>query len=297
MNAGRDVERLIADWFVEEAVLRAPDRLLEEAGRVVDRTKQRRLGAAWRTLFMSAPFRVVAAAAIGVLLVGGALLMFGRPNDSFGDPPPTPSARPSQAPSAPPSPTATAAPVKALPTGGRLSAGRYLMEMADAPVDVEFTVGYGWTSGGWYVNTDRSSISWWTVPNVYTDACIAELPDPAVGPTVADLITALDEQANTDMSTPVDVVVDGHRGVRVELSPSDNLPDGCVQLTFWSTPDGTPGRGIDLLSDVPGAAAEPVWVLDVDGERVVIVAASATGDEAAALTMADVMDSMTLTKR
>ena len=242
--------------------------------------------------------RVAAAAAIGVLLVGGALFMFGRPNDSVGVSPPTPSALPSLAPSAPASPAATAAPVKPLPTDGRLSAGRYVMEMADAPVEVEFTVGYGWTSGGWYINTDRSSISWWTVPNVYADACIADLPDPAVGPTVDDLVTALDEQANTDMSTPTDVVVDGHPGVRVELSPSDNLPESCTHLTFWIRPDGTPGRGIDLQSDASGAAiAEPVWVLDVDGERVVIVAASATGDEAAALTMADVMDGMTLTKR
>lgn len=82
MNAGRDVERLIADWFVEEAVLRAPDRVLEDAGRVIDRTRQRRLGVAWRSIRMSAPLRLAATAAIGVLVVAGALMYFGGTNRS-----------------------------------------------------------------------------------------------------------------------------------------------------------------------------------------------------------------------
>jgi len=297
MTDDRSLERSARSW-IEAGPVRAPDHVVDAALLRIQTTAQERsLRVPWRLDTMPTIARVAAAAAIGVLLVGGALFMFGRPNDSVGVSPPTPSALPSPAPTVQPSPTATAAPVEPLPTDGRLNAGRYAMGMADAPIDVQFTVGDGWTSGGWYINTNRSSISWWTVPNVYTDACVAELPDSAVGPTVEDLVTALDQQAHTDMSTPIDVVVDGHPGVRVELSPSDNLPESCAYLTFWIRPDGTPGRGIDMQADGYGAATEPVWVLDVDGERVVIVAASATGDEAAALTMADVMDSMTLTKR
>lgn len=74
MNAGRDVERLIADWFVEEAVLRAPDRVLADASRAIDRTRQRRLRAVWRTNRMPVSLRLAAAAVFGVLVVGGALL-------------------------------------------------------------------------------------------------------------------------------------------------------------------------------------------------------------------------------
>jgi hypothetical protein len=118
MNAGRDVERLIADWFTEEAVLRAPDRVLEETGRAIDHTTQRRFGAAWRIPHMSAPVRLAAAVAIGVLLVGSTLLVFGRPNDSVGVPPLTPS-QPSASSSEQPSPTVTTVPVRQLPTGGR----------------------------------------------------------------------------------------------------------------------------------------------------------------------------------
>ena len=45
MNAGRDVERLIADWLAEEAAVRSPDRVLAEARRTVLTTPQRRLAA------------------------------------------------------------------------------------------------------------------------------------------------------------------------------------------------------------------------------------------------------------
>jgi hypothetical protein len=90
MNAGRDVERLIADWFVEEAVLRAPDRVLEATGRVVDRTKQRRFGVAWRSRLMSTPLRLAAAAVVGVLMVGGAIVVLRPDVEGVGGPSPTP---------------------------------------------------------------------------------------------------------------------------------------------------------------------------------------------------------------
>jgi hypothetical protein len=295
----RTLERAARSW-IEAGPSRAPDQVVEHALHLIATTPQERDLRVPRRITMPTIARVAAAAVVGVLLVGGALFMFGRPDDSVGVPPPTQAAQPSRAPSAPPSPTATAAPVRPLPSSGQLSAGRYVMGMADAPVDVEFTIGNGWTSGGWYVNTNAGSISFWTVPNVYTDACdVATLPDEKIGPTFDDLVTALDDQMNTDMSTPVDVVVGGHPGVRIELSPSDGARDMCEVLYFWTYPDGEPGRAIDLNeSDSEyGSKVQPVWILDIDGERVVIVAWSFTTDGAAADTIADVMDNMTLTKR
>ena len=277
-----DFDVRIADWL-EDDPDHAPGPVLPTVVAAFPLITQRRPSRLpWRNLNMIR-FALVgaAAAAIGVLLVGGAMFMFGRPNDSVGVPPPTPSAEPRATPSQTPSSTATAVPVKRLPSDGPLGAGRYAMRMTDAPVDVEFTVGNGWTSGGWYINTDTSSIGFWTVPNVYTDACdIATLPDAAIGPTVDDLVSALDGQRNTDMSSPVDVVVDGHTGVRVDLSPTKRTPDPCEFLTLWTDPNGEPGRAIDLSES--GSQVQPVWILDVDGERVVIVAWSFTVDGAAA---------------
>ena len=77
MNAGRDVERLIAGWLVEEAADRAPDRVLEATRRSIDRTRQRRFVAAWREPMYLSPLKITAAAAVvAVALLGAAY--FGR---------------------------------------------------------------------------------------------------------------------------------------------------------------------------------------------------------------------------
>ena len=50
MNAGPDVERRISDWLAEEVPTRAPDRILPATFERSRQTRQRHLGAAWRTL-------------------------------------------------------------------------------------------------------------------------------------------------------------------------------------------------------------------------------------------------------
>ena len=77
MNAGPDVERLISDWLVEEAPERAPDRILGAAARTIERTKQRRFGAAWREPMLITSTRLAVAAVVIVAVVAGAAL-FGR---------------------------------------------------------------------------------------------------------------------------------------------------------------------------------------------------------------------------
>ena len=74
------------------------------------------------------------------------------------------------------------------------------------------------------------------IANVYEDICAAdggvatasELPDPPIGPTVDDLVEALDAQANTDMLRAADVVVGGYSGKRVTLTEADPYADHCI---------------------------------------------------------------------
>jgi hypothetical protein len=100
MNAGRDVERLIATWLLEESPGRAPDRILERAGQTIDRTKQRRLGAAWREPMTIGTRGFAAVAAVLVLaLIGAAWIVRSAANVG--------------APSPPPSATTTATPIAA----------------------------------------------------------------------------------------------------------------------------------------------------------------------------------------
>ena len=78
MNAGRDVERLIADWLVEESPRHAPNRILGHAAEVIDRTQQRRLRVAWRPKTMSDRILVAAAAAVlavGTFTLGASLIL------------------------------------------------------------------------------------------------------------------------------------------------------------------------------------------------------------------------------
>jgi len=77
MNAGRDVERLIAGWLVEEAAARAPDRVLDEARRSISKTGQRRLFVAWREPMYVSPLRLAGMAAVFAVAVAGAA-WFGR---------------------------------------------------------------------------------------------------------------------------------------------------------------------------------------------------------------------------
>jgi len=95
MNAGRDVERLIAGWLDEEAAPRAPDRILDTARRSIHRTGQRRIVVAWREPMYMSPLRLAGiAAAFTVAMVGAA--WFGRMTASSGvGGTPTESARPS----------------------------------------------------------------------------------------------------------------------------------------------------------------------------------------------------------
>jgi hypothetical protein len=88
MNAGRDVERLIADWLVEEAPTGAPDRILPAAGRTIDSTRQRRFGAAWREPMVVSTSRLVLAAAVVLAAVVGAGLI-GRSTATSGRQPST----------------------------------------------------------------------------------------------------------------------------------------------------------------------------------------------------------------
>jgi hypothetical protein len=89
MNAGPDVERLIADWLVEEAPARAPDRILDLAATVIDRTKQRRFAVAWREPMTLSIARLVAILAIATVVVGGGAAWIGRSTANIGVPAPS----------------------------------------------------------------------------------------------------------------------------------------------------------------------------------------------------------------
>ncbi len=187
-------------------------------------------------------------------------------------------------------PTPTPTP-RALPVGDvgvRLEPGSYI---TDSPFRVRatFTVPAGWVGyiGGPYgVWLDRSdgpgAVSFSIFEKVYADPCHYQYPgllDPVPGPTVEDLATALASLPGLDASTPTDVTVSGYRGKQLTLTAPSSFagctltPDGGFRI--WELPLGA-------TNDMAPGQSDRVWILDVDGERLVIDAQERPGQTAEA---------------
>lgn len=96
---------------------------------------------------------------------------------------------------------------------------------------------------------------------VPVDPCRDHSPNP-VGPTVADLATALSEQPFLTVTRPTEVTVGGMKGLFVKATvPKDADMSACQD------------NSVDLISESYSAEAgivQRMWILDVDGTRHVI---------------------------
>jgi hypothetical protein len=150
---------------------------------------------------------------------------------------------------------------------------------------VEIPEGYG-SPGGWVVDRgadghpdEYGSVSFWTVQDVVRDPCEGVTTfDP--GPSVRDLARALGSRPGVPAARPERVTVDGRSGLYLEVNfPVDRSQlAGChsSQYALWRTDAGDFYGG-----DVAGTVSR-LWILDVDGTRVVMVADTTPGEDAAA---------------
>jgi hypothetical protein len=148
----------------------------------------------------------------------------------------------------------------------------------DAPV-VVFDVPEGFQGHESWVWTDQqgpgefAQLAFWKPTSVPMDPCRPKESSAPLGPTVNDLARALVAQRRTTTTNPAPVTVDDHAGLYLELTTPRRFdykkcgPDG---MQVWET-GTTDGR----------ALGEPVtdryWILDVDGQRVVISAMTVPG--------------------
>jgi hypothetical protein len=139
-------------------------------------------------------------------------------------------------------------------------------------VDVTFAVPAGWNYNGWYVANANWSLGVFfdIVANIYTDSCPSVLVDPPVGPTVDDLASAWANLPGFHATAASDITVDGFHGKQIEFT----VPD--YNETLCSYGD------LKLLEAVGGGAYwaqgpnqhHQLWILDVNGTRLVIAATS-----------------------
>jgi TolB protein len=111
MTDDRSLERA-ARSFIEAGPTQAPDRAVEAALLQIESTPQERdLRIPWRFPSMTTPARIAVAAAVGVLLAGGAIYYFGTPGQAaVGVPGPSPSSSAPASPIASPKPPSSGVP-------------------------------------------------------------------------------------------------------------------------------------------------------------------------------------------
>lgn len=125
----------------------------------------------------------------------------------------------------------------------------------------------------WTANSE-AHLGFATVDNTFVDPCAAEpvLRDPVIGPTVEDLVTALEGLPGIEVSPPTDVSVAGFAGKQMELTALDGA---CSAALLWH---------LQPMDDAgPLEAHARVWIVDVRGERLVIIAQDRPGANASAI--------------
>jgi len=179
-----------------------------------------------------------------------------------------------------PSPTPAPVPTQsavAMPVSGVLAPGTYAIEDVLQP-RIILTVPQGWQknvipAAVWTANSE-AHLGFATVENVFADPCatVPVLRDPAVGPRVEDLVTALEGLPGIEVSSPTDVTVAGFAGKQLELTAPDAT---CGAALLWL---------LQPLGDAgPLEVHARVWIVDVNGERLVIIAQDRPGASASAI--------------
>ncbi len=272
MSTDRDTTRIVRSWLRTDEHESA-DRVLDAVLDQIDTTPQRRV--TWwpvRRLFdmnKALTFGVAAAALVIVAVLGYNFLVPAGPRVG--------------GPAGSPSPTASPAAFRA----GALTAGTYELrpftdsrdsglcmpedpQCAEDPADDSIRItlaipdGYEAVANGrpliWGPEGDTGLIIL-RGAGLYSDPCHSTPPpDIAVGPTVDDFANAVADHPLLDATTPVDVTLAGYAGKYLDLQ----LPADVSECTdnFWVYEPGVYAQG--------PSHRWHLWILDVDGIRVVI---------------------------
>ncbi len=255
-----DFDRTARLWL-QDGPSQLADRVLEAALDEIHVTRQRR---AWwparkvPSMNTAMKLAIAGAAVIVVAIAGLSLVPGGGPGGPIATPMPTPTMTPT--------PTPASFGSHAL---GALEPGTYVLEFVQ-PFRITFTVPAGWEklvapATIWAEPASDARLGFMTVDNVFIDPCepAGGLLDPPVGPTVDDLATALGSVPGLQASAPTDVTLAGFAGKRIDLSvigAEGPCPGADTALLRGTVDAPAPGVGDD----------HRLWILDVDGTRLVM---------------------------
>ena len=230
---------------------------------------------------------VVAACTAVVLVIGGGALRAGG-DDRSAPGPANPPTRPTQTSELGPSRvqrtySPEAGEVQALPQGRSYSAtmrsGRYALRLTPT-LAYQVDVPDLWTVvGGTFLNAaPQSDAIFFVAPAPANSTGLPQHPcrdhtTTVVGPTVSDLAGVLRRQPVLDVTKPVPVTLDGYRGLYLEVTIPDKVDaDSCVDDRVSLFESGGPD-GYAWQEGYVGRW----WILEVDGQRMVVMPQCDTG--------------------
>lgn len=281
----RNLDQILDAWLDTGPTV-APVRVAEAARLEVRSSRQSGALHGWpprRFPIMSNTMRIAVASAVvavAALLGYNYLITPNIGSPSLGDPTPTPT----------PTPTPVPALFDEQTVGDVVAPGSYLITEV-APFRITVTVPEGWMKVRvpGLVWGEGAVLGFWQIENLYADACGTDLAlqDPPVGPTVDDLVTALTSVPAVVLSTPTDVTVDGFAGKQVDLRFGGW--DGCVgqEPALWPIVGETDGKP----APDPGQV-ERFWILDVNGDRLVITSGVTDATDAVQAELQAIFDSI-----
>jgi hypothetical protein len=164
-----------------------------------------------------------------------------------------------------------------LPVDQAIEAGSYVVRSMDVPA-FTIMVPDGWRSlGGFAIHkgeldgSDHVGVAFWTVNNLYADPCTRTLMDPPIGPTVSDLADAMSNASWAQDVRSTSVRLGGREARHIEFTLPRAL--GCPggSYVLWLHDSGA------VRYAQGGGQHFMVWLLDVDGRRVLIEADSMPG--------------------
>jgi hypothetical protein len=219
---------------------------------------------------------LLVAAVVAVVAVAGALLVAADDDDE------------TQVPATATPTTAPARDVMSVPEFASLEPGTYFID-ADGDDATALRVTYEVADAGWsqwlgavkFRDDGHVALSITTIDNLVRHGCTDhQMADPAVGPTVDDLATALSQLAPFVVtSPPADVTMFGYSGKHLQLTVPDLRVTGsgdnrqfadCTSGNLNSWAGGNIDGSFFGYNADPGAT-EDYWILDVDGTRVVVI--------------------------
>jgi len=173
------------------------------------------------------------------------------------------------------SPAATAPPSAADTSSPGPSSGQHIAtltvagtDVSSSPLSLTVTLPAGWESIQFGADNGTSSppagmafiVS--LVDNMFTNPCVHTEQSPKVGPTVADLATALGQVPDTTATKPVQTTIAGYQATYIELAIPATLP--CTPSEFYLWQDSPGGDWwIQGLNETAR-----IWILEVGGQRV-----------------------------